>query len=190
MGQQHQQHQALCTCSSGLSHLTRVLLPELLCDPQFGQFFLSGDHLSAPTHWHLHDHHAVRSARHRQRLCRQNRTPHRMYLWPDIALSPSVLSQTSRATISEETFSITSSSFDLTDSTDYYISAYLRDFRVDMAQTQTQEIRVQSVSVSGQTVQVVLYSRHTYANSVQSITLTLLLIKKSAFTPSIVYYNS
>lgn len=56
-----------------------------------------------------------------------------------------VLNQQSRATISEEVFAVSSSSFNLSTPSDFYISAFLVDFHVVMQPDKTEEVRVTGI---------------------------------------------
>lgn len=70
------------------------------------------------------------------------------------------------------------------------MSAFLWDFRVELALNQTQELKVESVALSGQSIEVALSSLHSYANAVQAVTLSLLLLKQSSFYPKMAFHRT
>ena len=46
-----------------------------------------------------------------------------------------------------------------------------------------------NITVSAPNIEVTLFSLHTYGNSITAVEISLMVIKKSAFNPAIVYFN-
>ena len=63
------------------------------------------------------------------------------------------------------------------------------DLTVSRASDKTQEVRVINITVSAPNIEVTLFSLHTYGNSITAVEISLMVIKKSAFNPAIVYFN-